>query len=149
MTGRAMWNSIATLEALIIASLRCRGGRRAVDGDSGRCGVEVLVLDAAHVAAIDGVGEVCAEARDVEERSALADLLIGGKGDAELAVRQLLFDKGLGSGQDLSDAGFIVSAQQVVPSVVMRVSPFSSFRKGKVEVFMTMPVPGRVTSPPS
>ena len=80
----------------------------AVDGDSGRCGVEVLVLDAAHV----GIGEVCAEARDVEERSALADLLIGGKGDAELAVRQLLFDKGLGGGQDLSDAGFIVSAQQ-------------------------------------
>ena len=83
-----------------------------MDGDSGRCGVEVLILDAAHVAAIDGVGEVCAEARDVEERSALADLLIGGKGDAELAVGQLLFDKGLGNGQDLSDAGFIVSAQQ-------------------------------------
>ena len=83
-----------------------------MDGDSGRCGVEVLVLDAAHVAAIDGVGEVCAEARDVEERSALADLLIGGKGDAELAVGQLLLDKGLGGGQDLSDAGFIVSAQQ-------------------------------------
>ena len=83
-----------------------------MDGDSGRCGVEVLVLDAAHFAAIDGVGEVCAEARDVEERSALADLLIGGKGDAELAVGQLLFDKGLGGGQDLSNAGFVVSAQQ-------------------------------------
>ena len=45
---------------------------------------------------------------------------------------------------DLSSA-----PSRVVPSVVMRVSPFSSFRKGKVEVFMTMPVPGRVTSPPS
>ena len=112
MAGRAMWNSIATLEALIIVSLRCRVDGEAVDGDSGRCGVEVLVLDAAHVAAIDGVGEVCAEARDVEERGAFADLLIGGKGDAELAVRQLLFDQGLGSGQDLSDAGFVVSAQQ-------------------------------------
>ena len=84
----------------------------AVDGDSGRCGVEVLVLDAAHVAAIDGVGEVCAEARDVEERSALADLLIGGKGDAELAVGAALGDEGLGGGQDLRHTGLVVGTQQ-------------------------------------
>ena len=38
---------------------------------------------------------------------------------------------------------------RVVPSVVMRVSPLSSFRKGKVETFMTMPVAGRVMSWPS
>ena len=75
---------------------------------SGRCGVEVLVLDAAHVAAIDGVGEVCAEARDVKEGSALADLLVGGEGDAEFAVGQLLLDDGLGGGEDLGHTGFIV-----------------------------------------
>ena len=92
---------------------------------------EVLVLDAAHIAAIDGVGEVCAEARDVEERSALADLLVGGEGDAELAVGQLLFDKGLGGGQDLSDAGFIVSASRVVPSVVMRSRPSAPSGRGR------------------
>ena len=86
--------------------------REAVDRDGGAGGVEVLVLDAAHITAIDGIGKVGPKAGNVEQGSALADLLIGGKGDAELAVGQLLFDKGLGSGQDLSDAGFIVSAQQ-------------------------------------
>ena len=83
-----------------------------VDRDGGRGGVEVLILDAAHVAAIDGVGEVCAEARDVEEGSALADLLVGGEGDAEFAVGQILLDDGLGGGEDLGHAGFIVCAQQ-------------------------------------
>ena len=38
---------------------------------------------------------------------------------------------------------------RVVPSVVIRVSPLSSFRNGNVEVFMTIPVAGRVTSLPS
>ena len=65
--------------------------REAVDGDGGAGRIEVLVFDAAHIAAIDGVGEVGPEAGNVKERSALADLLIGGKGDAELAVGQLLF----------------------------------------------------------
>ena len=38
---------------------------------------------------------------------------------------------------------------RVVPSVVMRVSPFMEARKGKASTFMTAPVPGRVTSLPS
>ena len=50
-----------------MASLALPGWtREAVDGDGGRGGVEVLVLNAAHVAAIDGVGKVCAKARDVK-----------------------------------------------------------------------------------
>ena len=38
---------------------------------------------------------------------------------------------------------------RVVPSVVIRVSPFIEVRKGKAETFITMPVAGRVTSLPS
>ena len=38
---------------------------------------------------------------------------------------------------------------RVVPSVVMRVSPFIEARKGKSATFITAPVPGRVTSRPS
>ena len=37
---------------------------------------------------------------------------------------------------------------RVVPSEVMRVSPFMEVRKGNTEGFITMPVAGRVTSPP-
>ena len=60
--------------------------REAVDGHGGGSCVEVLILDAAHVTAINGVGEIRAKARDIKEGSALADLLVGGEGDAELAV---------------------------------------------------------------
>ena len=49
-------------------------------------GVEVLVLDAARIAAVHGIGKVGPKAGDVEQGSALADLLIRGKGDAQLAV---------------------------------------------------------------
>ena len=46
--------------------------REAVDGHGGGSCVEVLILDAAHVTAINGVGEIRAKARDIEEGSALA-----------------------------------------------------------------------------
>ena len=86
--------------------------REAVDGDGGRGCIEVFVLDAAHIAAIDGVGKVGAKAGDVEQGSALADLLVGGKGDAELAVGAALGEEGLGGGQDLRHAGFVIGTQQ-------------------------------------
>ena len=86
--------------------------REAVDRDGGAGGVEVLVLDAAHIAAIDGIGKVGPKAGDVEQGSALADLLIGGKGDAELAVGAALGDEGLGGGQDLRHTGLVVGTQQ-------------------------------------
>ena len=86
--------------------------REAVDRDGGAGGVEVLVLDAAHIAAIDGIGKVGPKAGDVEQGSALADLLIGGKGDAELAVGAALGNEGLGGGQDLRHTGLVVGTQQ-------------------------------------
>ena len=92
----------------------CTAGmdREAVDGDGGRSSVEVFVLDAAHVAAIDGVGKVCPEALEVEQSGTLADLLVGGEGDAELAVRPPLGQQGLHCGQDLGHAGLVICAQQ-------------------------------------
>lgn len=86
--------------------------REAVDGHGGGSCVEVLILDAAYVTAINGVGEICAKARDIEEGSALADLLVGGEGDAELAVGAALGKEDLGGGQDLCHTGLVVCAQQ-------------------------------------
>ena len=86
--------------------------REAVDGHGGGSCVEVLILDAAHVTAINGVGEIRAKARDIEEGSALADLLVGGEGDAELAVGTALGKEDLGGGQDLCHTGLVVCAQQ-------------------------------------
>ena len=63
-----MWNSMATLEALIMAFLALpvwTDSPWMVTVDRG--GVEVFVLDAAHVAAVHGVGEVSAEPVQVEQ----------------------------------------------------------------------------------
>ena len=89
-----------------------RMDREAVDGDGSGSGVEILVLNAAHIAAIDGIGKVGPKAGDVKQGSALADLLVGGKGDADLAVGAALGKQGLGGGHDLSHTGLVVRTQQ-------------------------------------
>ena len=123
--------------------------REAVDGHGGGSCVEVLILDAAHVTAINGVGEIRTKARDIKEGSALADLLVGGEGDAELAMGAALGKEDLGGGRISATPALSSAPSRVVPSVVIRVSPLRSARKGKVETFITMPVAGRVTSRPS
>ena len=86
--------------------------REAVDGHGGGSGVEVLVLDVAGIAAVHRVGKVCAKAGDIEQVGTLADLLVRGKADAQLAVGAALADNGLHSGHDLSHTGLIVCTQQ-------------------------------------
>ena len=53
--------------------------------DSAR-GVEVLVLNGTGIAAVHRVGKVCAKAGDIEQVGTLADLLVRGKADAQLAA---------------------------------------------------------------
>ena len=61
-------------------------------------GVEGLVTELADFLAVHGVGKVATEPLDVEKGRALADLLVGRKGDADLAVgdfgvRHQIFDR--------------------------------------------------------
>ena len=86
--------------------------RQAPDGDGGRSGVEVLVLDAAHVAAVHRVGEVSAEPGNVEQVGSLADLLVGGEGNAELAMGGALPQDRFRGGEDFGHARLVVGAQQ-------------------------------------
>ena len=86
--------------------------REAVDGHGGSSGVEVLVLDVTGIAAVHRVGKVCTKAGDIEQVGTLADLLVRGKTDAQLAVGAALADDGLHSSHDLSHTGFVVCTQQ-------------------------------------
>ena len=89
-----------------------RVDRETVDGHGGRSGVEVLVLNGTGIAAVHSVGKVCAEAGDVKQLCALADLLVRRKGYAQPAVGQALLLQGLHGGQDLRNAGLVVGTQQ-------------------------------------
>ena len=76
---------------------------------------ERLVLELADDRAIHGVGAARAEALDVEQRCALADLLVGREGDAQrrarhVGVRGEVRDRR----HDLRDARLVVSAEQRV-----------------------------------
>ena len=82
----------------------------AAHGYSGGRGVEVFVFYLAYRAAVHGVGKIGAEALNVKHGRAVADLLIGGKGDAELAVRLVFRDDGLHGGENFRDAGLVVRA---------------------------------------
>ena len=86
--------------------------REAVDGHGSSGGVEVLVLNVAGIAAVHRVGKVCTKAGNIEQVGTLADLLVRGKADAQLAVGAALADDGLHSGHDLSHTGLIVCTQQ-------------------------------------
>ena len=86
--------------------------REAVHGDHRVGGIEVLVLQLAHVAAVHRVGELCAETVHVKEVGALAHLFVRGEADAELAVGDVLLLNTLHCGHNLGDAGLVVRAQQ-------------------------------------
>ena len=76
---------------------------------------ERLVLDLAERRAVHRVGAARAERRDVEQRRALADLLVGREADADRRPRQLGMGVQVGDrGHDLRDAGLVVGAQQRV-----------------------------------
>ena len=76
---------------------------------------EGLVLQLAHGRAVQRVGAARPEALDVEERGALADLLVGREADAQGRARQLGVRGQVGDrGHDLGDAGLVVGAEQRV-----------------------------------
>ena len=92
-------------------------GRTGVDiqsMDNNLCprGVEVLIFDLAHGAAVGGVGKVRAEALHVEPVSAPADLLVGGKADLQCGMPAVHGEQLLRRRHDLRHACLIVRAQQ-------------------------------------
>ena len=84
----------------------------AVHGHDGSGGIEVLIADLADVLTVNGIGVGRAEALDVKQARALADLLIGGEADAELAVGAIFGNDALQRGHDLGHTGLVVRAQQ-------------------------------------
>ena len=84
----------------------------AVDGHDRGGGVEVLVADLTDILAVNGVGVGCTEALYIKQACALADLLIGGEADAELAVGAVFSDDALQCGHDLGNTGLVIRTQQ-------------------------------------
>ena len=84
----------------------------AMHGEVGPGGVEVLVIDAALLAAIDGIGKVAAEPGHVKGVRARADLLVGRKAHRHAAVRYALAYQALQHGHYLGHARLVVAAQQ-------------------------------------
>jgi len=103
----------------------------AVDGEGGRRGVEGLVLDLAEDAPVEGVGEVGAEAADVEEVDPPADLLVGVKPTrifpwiSEGSARKRSRAVTISATPALSSA-----PRRVVPSVVTMSEPRARTRPG-------------------
>ena len=83
-----------------------------VDGHNGGCGVEILIFQLTERAAVDGVGVVCAEMRQIEAVRAAADLLIRREADADGRVRAALGQQLLHGGQNFRDARLVVRAEQ-------------------------------------
>ena len=92
------------------------GGARvdaeAVDGHHGLGCIEGLILIVGDVAAVQGVGEVRAEAGHVEEAGAHADLLVRGEAQADFAVGGLLRQQLLHRLEDDGDARLVIRPQQ-------------------------------------
>ena len=82
------------------------------DGDFGGGGVEVLVLDAPLHVPVQGVGVLRAEGGHIEVVGPLPNLLVRGKGDAELPVGQVLLPQLLNQGHNLGDARLVVRPQE-------------------------------------
>ena len=61
----------------------------AADGEDRLERAERLVLELANGRSVERVGAARAEARNVEQGRALADLLVGGEGDTQRRPRQL------------------------------------------------------------
>ena len=83
-----------------------------VDGHNGGGGVEILIFQLTERAAVDGVGVVRAEMRQIEAVRAAADLLIRREADAQGRVRAALGQQLLHGGQNFRDARLVVRAEQ-------------------------------------
>ena len=86
-----------------------------LDRDRHLDGAERLVLELAELRAVDRVGAERAEPLDVEQRGALADLLVGRERDPQRRARQLRVRGQMrDGGHDRRDAGLVVGAEQRV-----------------------------------
>ena len=83
-----------------------------VDGHNGGGGVEILIFQLTERAAVDGVGVVRAEMRQIEAVRAAADLLVRREADAQRRVRAALGQQLLHGGQNFCDARLVVRAEQ-------------------------------------
>ena len=87
--------------------------RDALDADDGLVGGEALEDDLAALGAVEGVGDVGREVAREVGVDAAADLLVGGEGDADRAVRDLgVGEEVAGHGHDDGDAGLVVGAEE-------------------------------------
>ena len=73
--------------------------------------VEVLVFQLAQIAAVHGIGIVCAKMRHIESICPLANLLIRGKADTDLAVRDLVCHNTLHCRHNFCNARLVVCAK--------------------------------------
>ena len=83
-----------------------------MEGDAGGSGVEVLIFNFAHCAAVGGVGIVRTEALYIKPVRPPADFLIGGKADFQGSVLAALPQQNFGGSQNFRHTGLVVRAQQ-------------------------------------
>ena len=86
--------------------------RQPPEGDGRIRGIEVLVFDAAHIAAVNGIGKIGTKTGDIKQQCAFPDLLIRRKADAQLAMGEVFRQQGLYCGQDLCHTRLIICTQQ-------------------------------------
>ena len=84
----------------------------AVDDELCGGGVEILIFQLAQRAAVNGVGVLRAEALDVEQVRAAADLLVGRKADADDAVRHIGVQQHICRRQNFRHARLVVCAEK-------------------------------------
>ena len=92
-------------------------GRAGVDGlaaddDLRARSVEILIFQLTDGSAVDGIGVIRTETRNVEIVRAAADLLIGRKGELHGAMLPVGCEQQLGRGQNLRHAGLVVCAEE-------------------------------------
>ena len=73
--------------------------------------VEGLAVDLVRLAPVHGEGEVRRQALKIQQRRAVAHLLVRAEADRHAPVRAFLDDQPLAHGQDLGDAGLVVRAE--------------------------------------
>ena len=83
-------------------------------GDLYVCGgaVEVFIIEAAKLAAVERVGEIAAKALDIKLIRACADLLVRGECNMDFAVGKVVFDDIFRSLHNLGYTGLVVCAEQ-------------------------------------
>ena len=116
---------------------------QAVEGHAGRGGVEVLVLDLPHRAAVGGIGIVRAKAPDIKLVCTPADLLVGSEADFQGGVLAPLGQQDFRSGENLRHTGLVVRPQKggaVGDDQVLAVIAFQGRIVGFPEINALFPV---------